>query len=191
MNVEEAVRTRLSEPRLTEPAPSHAEFVDLLECAAHSPDHGRLQPWRWVLVDGAAREYLGAVFAADCAPQEAERRRGTPLRAPLLATLVFTPRNHASIAEWEQLAAAAGVANALMLLLHARGYGSIWRTGKPCASDAVRAAMGLAPAETLLGWLYIGTPEHSIGVRCKQVRPVAEKVTVLGGVAAARELSTV
>src|SRR5262249_47231308 len=125
-----AILTRRSEHYLTEPAPSAQEFAELLAIAAGAPDHGQLQPWRWVLVDGAGRESLGACFAAEASADRVADAAAKPLRAPLLASLIFQPRLPHKVPEWEQLAAASLVNHGMMLLLHARGYGSIWRTGK-------------------------------------------------------------
>ncbi|MFF1561660.1 nitroreductase [Streptomyces sp. NPDC058279] len=155
-----AVLTRRSEQTLYNPAPSDEEFTYLLRGASTAPDHGRLRPWRWVLLRGNDRDVLGDSLAeeADARGVEAERIRAKVRRAPLVAGLVFSPRE-GRIPEWEQLAAATCMSYSLMLLLHARGYGSIWRTGALARSAAVSELLGLAPGERLLGSLDIGTPD--------------------------------
>jgi nitroreductase len=173
-----AVRTRASEKNLIEPAPSVDEFTGLLGLAAKAPDHGLLQPWRFILVRGNARHVLGASFAADSSADDPDRAARLPLRAPLLATVVFTPRPAATVPEWEQLAATSAMVNQLMLLLHDRGYGSIWRTGRYIGSADARVMLDLAPAEALLGWLYIGTPDPERPGRSPKPRPVRDKVSV-------------
>ncbi|MGW2858758.1 nitroreductase family protein [Streptomyces sp. NPDC001205] len=160
MELEAAIRTRRSEHRLIEPAPSDEEFVDLLGWAATAPDHGHLRPWRWILVRGESRAALGEAFASGATDAEAVRREGRkPLRAPLLATLVFVPRRSHRVPDWEQLAASSTMVNSLMLLLHDRGFGSMWRTGSSVDSAGTRALLGLAPHERLIGWLYVGSPD--------------------------------
>jgi nitroreductase len=158
MDLETAIITRRSERRLVEPAPGDDEFAELLRLAAMAPDHGLLRPWRWILVRDRARHLLGESFAADAGGELSETVAAKALRAPLLATLVFRPQRPHKVPEWEQMAATCGVSHALMLLLHARGYGSIWRTGAFTALPGVRRALGLADGEDLLGWLYVGTP---------------------------------
>lgn len=161
MELTEAVRGRRSATRLTAPAPSDDEICALLTDAASGPDHGLLRPWRVVLIRGAARETLGAAFAAGLpADDEAGRARAAakPLRAPLLVSTVFTPKDAPKVPAWEQLAAAVGVVHNLALLLHERGWGAMWRTGEPSRSQSVRSLLGVAAEEQLLGWLYIGTP---------------------------------
>jgi nitroreductase len=158
MDLVTAISTRRSERHLTDPAPDAREFGDLLAIAAHAPDHGVLQPWRWILVRGDERLALGESFAEGLDGEQAAKTAAKALRAPLLATLVFAPRVGHRIPEWQQLAATGGMSHAMMLLLHARGYGSIWRTGALTESPTVHRTLGLTTAERLLGWLYVGTP---------------------------------
>jgi len=162
MELLDAVRGRRSVARLTAPAPSDDEILDLLGDAAGAPDHGLLRPWRLISLRDDARSLLGAAFAADLPevdPQARERAAGKPLRAPLLLSIVLTPKENPKVPEWEQLAAVAAMVHNLGLLLHARGWGAIWRTGAPTGSPNVRAVLGLGPDERLLGWLYVGTPD--------------------------------
>jgi nitroreductase len=70
MELVSAIRTRRSEYNLINPAPSSDEFIQLLEWASTAPDHGRLKPWRWILVRGHSRSALGSSFAADCQGQQ-------------------------------------------------------------------------------------------------------------------------
>lgn len=165
MDLVEAVRTRRSIARLTDPGPSDADICGMIADAARGPDHGLVRPWRLVLVRGDARVRLGAAFADEVSaenPQARSRAADKPLRAPVLVSIIFTPRNIPKVPCWEQLAAATCVISNLTLLLHSQGWGTMWRTGAPCASPAVRSVLGIEPDEQLLGWLYIGTPasEH-------------------------------
>ncbi|MBR7678160.1 nitroreductase family protein [Streptomyces daliensis] len=154
----EAVRTRRSAPRLTGPAPDDSELLELIQAASTAPDHGALKPWRLVTVRGEARERLGKALAQAAPPERVERALAAPLRAPLLLSLVFCPvADHPKVPEWEQLAAAVSVVGTLQLLLHSRGWGTMWRTGLAVESPWVRDCVGVAPQEKLLGWLYTGT----------------------------------
>lgn len=185
MDVMTAVLTRRSEHRLVEPAPQDEEFAYLLRAAATAPDHGRLRPWRWILVRGDARAALGQCFADEY--EGPESRRGQvetkPQRAPLLATLVFAPvpidtARGGSIPEWEQLAATSAMAGSLMLLLHSRGFGSVWRTGRFTESERTRHVLGLRPQERLLGWLYIGTPQRLSPLKRRAPEDVTDRISV-------------
>jgi nitroreductase len=171
MDVLTAILTRRSERRLTEPAPATEEFAELLAVAATAPDHGALRPWRWILLRGSQRLALGECFAADVSADRAADAAAKVLRAPLLATLIFRPRLAHKVPEWEQLAAASLMNHTMMLLLHSRGYGSIWRTGAHADSPRVRALLGVDADERALGWLYVGSPVRD---RTPPPRPVED-----------------
>ncbi|RAJ58359.1 nitroreductase [Streptomyces sp. Amel2xB2] len=159
MELTEALLTRRSRQYLLEPAPSGEELIDLIRQASSAPDHGLLRPWRWVLLRGAQRDALGAALASTVPEDVRDRAAAKPLRAPLLASIIFAPRTATKVPEWEQLAAVSALVTCLELLLHDRGWGSIWRTGETVASPAVREFLQLRENERLLGWLYIGTPD--------------------------------
>ena len=173
MDVMTAILTRRSIHTLSGPAPSDQEFAYLLRGAAAAPDHGRLRPWRWILLRDADLEAVGACLAAEAEPEERAMVEKKFMRAPLKAVLVFSPAAEHRVPEWEQLASASNVAYGLMLLLHARGFGSIWRTGRLCQSPSTRSLLGVRPDEQLLGSLDIGTP----GISVQPARRSHEDVT--------------
>ncbi|MFI5698882.1 nitroreductase [Streptomyces xanthochromogenes] len=154
-----AVLTRRSTSVLREPAPNDEEFRYLLQGAATAPDHGRLRPWRWILVRGEQQEVLADCLAADSPDTAPDQIRRSLRRAPLKAVLVFCPHTGHKVPEWEQLAAASAMAQSPILLLHARGYGSKWRTGRLCTSGTLAERLGLNGPERLLGTLDVGTTD--------------------------------
>ncbi|MEU6450591.1 nitroreductase [Streptomyces sp. NPDC046979] len=155
----DAVLTRRSAARLTEPAPGAADLERLVQAAATAPDHGRLRPWRLVAVGGEERARLGDALAeAADTPEQARHAAAKPLRAPLLLTIVHRPvPDHPKVPEWEQLVATTGMVTTLSLLLHSHGFASIWRTGPAVQAPLVRKHLGVDGDEQLLGWLYVGT----------------------------------
>ncbi|NEW77726.1 nitroreductase family protein [Streptomyces rhizosphaericus] len=179
MDVTTAMLTRRSEHDLLDPAPDDNEFTYLLKVAAAAPDHGLLHPWRWVLVRGDDRDALGACFAEDVREERRARAVAKVQRAPLLASLVFAPVRGHKVPQWEQLAATSAMTHALMLLLHSRGFGSIWRTGALVHSPQARRLLDLADGEELLGWLYIGTPDPSAPRRRRELYDVSGRLTKL------------
>ncbi|MCA6096633.1 nitroreductase [Streptomyces sp. SCA3-4] len=185
MDVLEAVLTRRSATRLVPPAPDDAALLELIQAASAAPDHGLLRPWRLVLVRDAQRELLGAALAeAATDAAAAERARAKPLRAPLLVSIVFCPRpDHPKVPVWEQLAATVSVVQNLHLLLHSRGWGAIWRTGRAVDAPAVRHCVGVGAGEQLLGWLYVGTPGSGPGGAPRSGFDARTKVRTLGAAA--------
>lgn len=99
-------------------------------------------------------------------------------RAPLLAGLILPPDTRSRVPEWEQLAAATGMVTSLMLL-HARGFGSIWRTGEQADAAPMRRLLSVDEHERALGWLYMGTPVRDESVaRRRQPLDVGSRLQV-------------
>ncbi|NUP51988.1 MAG: nitroreductase [Catenulispora sp.] len=184
MDLIEAILTRRSSTRLLEPGPDRDDLLKLLEVAATAPDHGALRPWRLVLVEGEARHRLGLALAAAAAGADsasADRARTKPLRAPLLISVIFCPRQHPKVPEWEQLATAVTLVQYLHLLLHDRGWGAIWRTGDGVDAAQVQACLDLQDDERLLGWLYVGTPDPQARFAPRPEFDVRTRLSVLDG----------
>jgi nitroreductase len=169
MEALEAVITRCSVAPafLGEPAPDDAALERILAAGASAPDHGRLRPWRFIVIRGAGRARLGEVFAEalrrrdPAAPEAAlEQERGRPLRAPLvIAVAAALDREHAKIPEIEQILSTGAAVQNMLLAAHAQGYGGKWLTGANAYDDHVKAALGLAPDHRLVAFLYLGTVE--------------------------------
>jgi nitroreductase len=159
------MRTRRSRAALAAPAPTPGELRELLLAACAAPDHARLRPWRFIVLEDTALVSLGETFAAahaerepHASPAELARTRTKPLRAPMIVVVVAAPREHPKVPAWEQRAAAACVAHGLTLAAHARGYGAMWRSGWFGEAPKVRAHLGLRDTEDVTGWIYLGTP---------------------------------
>lgn len=160
-----ALQTRNSASSLGEPAPDAAQRAELFRAALRAPDHARLRPWRFVTVEGAARQRLGETFerialAVDPGLDENARLklRNAPLRAPLLVIVLARLQPSPKVPEIEQLLAAGAAAQNLLLAAHALGYGGIWRTGDIAYRPELVAALGCADDHRVVGILYLGTP---------------------------------
>ena len=169
MEALEAVMSRSSVAPafLTEPAPEGATLARILAAAASAPDHGRLRPWRFIVIRGPARARLGEVFAdalrqrqPDAAEPALEQERARPLRAPLLIAVVarLEPQ-HPKIPEIEQILSTGAAVQNLLLAAHAQGFGAKWLTGANAYDDHVKAALGLAPDDRLVGFVHLGSIE--------------------------------
>lgn len=156
--VREAVLRRRSYPRVTTDAPTHEELLPLIDAAATVADHASLKPFRVIELRGDALKHLGEAFVDESglSGPDAERLAAKPLRASLLLAIVAVHKPSFKVHEWEQDAAAAGVAHLLTLLLDEAGWGVMWRSGGHTRSAAVRRMHKLADNEELLGWLYVG-----------------------------------
>lgn len=173
-----ALHTRNSAPSLVEPAPDPEARRAIFDAALRAPDHARLRPWRFLVVEGEARRRLGERLAAvaaeadpDLGEQERLKLRNAPLRAPLVVVVAARLQQSPKVPEIEQVLSAGCAAHAILLASHALGFGAIWRTGPVTYLPGLNAALGLEPNERVVAFLYLGSvagqakplPEHDQG----------------------------
>lgn len=162
----EFMLSRVSAPiqEMTLPGPSDQEIDTLIRVAAHVPDHGRLQPWRFILYRGAARDEVG-VALADLAerlegplPENRRRQELTRFsRAPLVIGVVSSPKPHPKIPQWEMFLSAGAAAMNLVTAATAMGFGANWISNWYSDQEEGRRILGLAPHERVAGFVHIGT----------------------------------
>jgi len=153
---------------LGEPGPSPQEIETLLKVAARVPDHGKLVPWRFILIEGEARHRLGDVlakaFQADNPDADAEKiaaERGRFAQAPLVVAVVSRIVPHVKIPDWEQVLSAGAVCMNMLNAATALGYGASWLTGWAAFDRRVLDALGLSPDERIAGYIHIGTTKET------------------------------
>ena len=161
-----SARRSVKPDRLIAPGPSAAELETILTIAARVPDHKKLAPWRFIVLEGDARARLGDVVAEACVAAEneppshvrLETERTRLMRAPLVIAVVSRITVHRSAPEWEQILSAGAACLNLCLAANALGYGTSWITEWIAYNQAVGAALSLADNERIAGFIYVGTP---------------------------------
>ena len=176
---------RRSAKTLTEPAPDDGALELLFSSAARAPDHGRLRPWRFIVIRGCARERLGALLAAhlrrarpDSSAEALERERLKAFRAPLIIAVAAVQDARASVPMIEQVLCAGAAAVNILLAARALGFNGVWKTGAAAYDETVKRELGLQPADALVGFLYIGT-ERLTGVETPPRTEWRERVSFL------------
>lgn len=181
-----ALRTRRSgKPRdLVAPGPDDAELRVMLEIAARTPDHGKLAPWRFVVVPPERRDALAELLTnarradpAHVKPGDLEGLDQFARQAPALVVVLSSPSAERPIPRWEQEMSAGA---AVMNLLHAagaHGYAAGWLTGWASENAAVRDAFG-SVNERVVGFVFIGTPSRPLEER---PRPDLDRVVSYWG----------
>lgn len=149
--------------QIGDPGPDGDQLAAMLAAAETAPDHGRLHPWRLVPLDAARRDDLSAAYALaqrtrDDRDDLVERAASKPLRGPCVIAAFARTVEHPTVPAWEQLAAAASAVQNLCLAATALGFGSAWRTGWYVGTAEVRAALGAADDEQVIGLVHVGTP---------------------------------
>lgn len=174
-----ALLTRRSVSQLGEPGPTPQQLEYVLQAGLRANDHGRLRPWRFLLIEGEARQRLGQLFVQvkqqdqpDFSPEEAAKLAAKALRAPLIITVIARLQQaHDKVPVLEQQLSAAGAAQLMMVAAHAQGLGAVWRTGALAYDRRVCEGLGLSANEQITGFLYMGTPRID---KSKGDKPTAE-----------------
>ena len=151
-------------PELKEPAPGDADIATMIEAASRVPDHGRLEPWRFILYRGEARIEIGRKLAALAEQREGplpENRHNQELarfsRAPLVIGVVSVPKDNPKIPQWEMFLSGGMAAMNLMIAANALGYGTNMISNWYSDVAEGRALLGLAPQERVVGFVHIGS----------------------------------
>ncbi|MDB5922966.1 MAG: nitroreductase [Betaproteobacteria bacterium] len=172
MDAMQLLHTRYSALKLGEPAPSAQALRAILESAAHVPDHGRLQPWRLILIVKDARLSLGDVLAEGLSrrnplanEQTLARERQKALRAPLIIVVATRCDKSAKIPVIEQILSAGCAALSIMQGGFAQGLGAMWRIGDPAYDNTVKSALGIEVDDLIVGFIYVGTEIGDPGTR--------------------------
>jgi nitroreductase len=167
------LKTRRSgKPRdLMAPGPSPEQLAEMVSIAARTPDHGKLAPWRFVIVPDALRPRLALEFArilrdekADCTPRDEEAAAQFATQAPALVVVLSAPVQPHKVPLWEQELSAGAACMNLLHAAHAMGFAGGWLTGWPAYSNQVRDLFGEAP-QKIAGFVFIGTPARPLEER--------------------------
>lgn len=146
---------------LVSPGPNRAEIEQLVDIALRVPDHGRLSPWRIILIAGEAKtRWLARLFELAEQREDAPKARVTTRKmaaAPLVAVIVSTPLAGHKVPEWEQQLSAGAVCMNLLNGAHAMGYGAHWLTGWHAYDPKATALLGLGESERIAGIMLVGS----------------------------------
>jgi nitroreductase len=150
---------------LRTPAPDRAVLLRLLTAAARVPDHGKLEPWRFVVLEQPALARLATLCAergaaVGEAPEKIEKAAATFRESPIAVAVIAAPQPSNKIPEVEQLLSAGAVCLSLVNAALAQGYGACWLTGFATHDrEFCERGLGLSPTERVAGFIHIGTTD--------------------------------
>jgi nitroreductase len=163
MEALEALNSRATAKTYGDTAPSKEDLATVLQAAVRAPDHGRLRPWRFMLVEGNQRRKFGELLAASALRRipglsegDLQRERDKAMRAPLIIIVACRIVPGTKVPAIEQLLAAGSAAQNILLSLHALGYAAAWKTGEAAYDTEVKKALGFAADDHLVGFIYTG-----------------------------------
>lgn len=159
------LQNRRSRPAktMTLPVPSADQVIEILTGALRVPDHGKLEPWRFVVIQGAAMARLadlaearGKVLGYDS--EKIGKGRGQFDLRLLAVVVISSPKPHEKVPQIEQVLSAGAVCLGILNAAEAAGWGANWLSGWPSHERGfVEAAFGLTPKETVAGIVHIAT----------------------------------
>ena len=170
-----AYRRSASAQALHAPGPNADELDAILRLAARAPDHGKLFPWRFIVLEGEAKACFAtrlAALAGGQADPDKARQALRKLTAPPLAVAVISRVETGKIPEWEQVLSAGSVCT--LMLLAAQGFGANWITDWYSYDADATALLGLAANERVAGFVYVGTAAEA---PLERVRPDVAALT--------------
>lgn len=146
------------------PIPSQDQLLQLLAAATRVPDHGKLEPWRFIVLTRPATDRLARLVeqrgpALGVEPEKIAKAASQYSMADLAVVVVQVPRPTEKVPLIEQTYSAGAVCLSLLNAATAAGWGANWLTGWPVSDPIFRAeGLGLQPGETVAGVIHIGTP---------------------------------
>ena len=179
MDALDLLLTRESALKLDAPGPSQEDLDTIFASAVRAPDHGRLRPWQFVVIDSDHREAFGELMAQsvlrrmpDADPDMLQRERAKAMRAPTIIVAAAKVNKGHKIMPFEQIGSAAAATQNIMLAASALGYGAMWKTGDAAYDPEVKAAFGLTPDDEIMGFVYLGT---NVGGSSAAARPNSQQ----------------
>ena len=163
------------------PGPDDAELASILAAATRVPDHGKLNPWRIVVIPADQRTAFGDMLATayradkpEAGRLEIDAMHQFAAQAPIMVALLSTPVESSKIPLWEQQMSVGAVAMQMLNAVHALGYVGNWLTGWPSLSRVVAESLGATgPNDRIAGFFYFGTAAKALEER---PRPEAAQI---------------
>lgn len=153
-----SVRTR----DMTGPGPDREALEKILAAGMRVPDHGKLAPWRFIVLTGPERAKLGKaiqdgmIAEFESSPKVAEKMSGYATQSPALIIAIYSPNESRPIPEWEQQLSTGAACQNMIIAATALGYAAQWLTGWASYSKYVSKALKMTPQEKIAGFMFFG-----------------------------------
>ncbi|PJG86618.1 NAD(P)H nitroreductase [Conservatibacter flavescens] len=168
MQALDLLTSRRSEKKLFEPAPSKDQLEKMFQAALHTPDHGKLQPYHFVVIEQDRLAYLAdllkeAVNELNLGEERLKKAESFATRAPMIIGVVAKiNKDIKKVPAWEQMLTAGCATYALQLAANAQGFANVWVTGPWIDGSALRQAFGCEQHDKIVALVMIGTEEEKI-----------------------------
>lgn len=153
---------------LHEPGPNKQQLKTILTIASRVPDHRKLEPWRFIVIEKQQRHKLGKLCAKikqnEMTEEQLKIQQTKFTQAPIVICVVYKPVEHKT-PHFEQLLSTGAVCQNINIACTALGFGSQWITGWHAYDRSVMDILGLSIDESIGGFLYIGSYSEAPGER--------------------------
>ena len=158
------------------------DLDDILSCGVRVPDHGALNPWELIVIEGDAKLRIGNDILADeyllnnpdASEDEINYERNRLCRASVVIAVLFKPVSHPKIPFWEMQLSSGAVCSNLLLAAQSLGYAAQWLTEWYAYNNSMIKDLGGNPdTDKIAGFIYIGDKDKT---PIERRRPNKEKV---------------
>ncbi|PJG82717.1 NAD(P)H nitroreductase [Caviibacterium pharyngocola] len=159
---------RRSEKKLAAPAPNKAQLETIFQAALRAPDHGKLQPYRFVVIEQSGLAKLAdllksAVTEFDLGEERLKKAENLASKAPMIIGVVAKINPHiAKVPGWEQMLTAGCAAYSIQLAANAQGFDNVWLTGPWVDGTTLRQAFQCEASDKIIALIMIGTGEEKL-----------------------------
>lgn len=165
--LKEVLRTRRSVKILdfdTEHGPNFDELHDILSLANRVPDHGKITPWRFIILQNDARMDLGTKMAdilkaktPNMDENHYHMEKNRFMRSHSVIIMISSPNiHHPKVPVWEQELACGALGYNILLASNSSGYVATWLSEWPMFDDDIKTLLKLGENERIAGFFYIG-----------------------------------
>lgn len=169
MSVFETIKSRRSIGKMTGQRPTRSQIERILEAATHAPNHHKVEPWKFFVLAGLAREELGAVMAEALAQRLdatstantqalLDKERTKLLRSPVVIVVAAAQPEQPKVLEIENIEATAAAVQNMLLTAEEMGLACMWRTGDAAYDPRIMQWLGLTPEDHIVAFVYLGFP---------------------------------
>ena len=158
------------------------DLDDILSCGIRVPDHGALNPWELIVINGNAKLRLGNDILAkeyhlnnpEASVDDINFERSRLCRASVVIAVLFKPVSHPKIPFWEMQLSSGAVCSNLLIAAQSLGYAAQWLTEWYAYNNSMIKELGGNPdTDKIAGFIYIGDKDKT---PIERRRPSKEKV---------------
>ena len=163
-----------------DPGPNDDELRQIMEAGMRVPDHGRLTPWRFIVIRGDARDTIGDVIVnsfkrnnPDAIQEQIEIEQERLTRAPIVIAVVSRVHREHKIPVWEQILSSGAACQTMLIAAQSTGYAAQWLTEWYAYDSDVKKAIGAEADDEIAGFVYLGNP---VGELTDRARPIYDDI---------------